>query len=70
MDSGGANRFRAGGAQIRPEGRRHFAAAPLLPYHCKKCRYSVCLYQKETNAAKKGAAERYADQRNRSDRIR
>ena len=55
MDSGGTNRFRAGGAQITPEGRRQFAVAPLLPYHCKKRRYSLCLYQKETNAAKKGA---------------
>ncbi len=29
MDSGGTNRFRSGDAQIRPEGRRLFTAAPL-----------------------------------------
>ena len=36
MDSGGANRFRAGGAQITPEGRRHFRRCPLFAVSLQK----------------------------------
>ena len=62
MDSGGTNRFHAGGAQIRPKGRRQFAAAPpFCRIIAKNAGTRYAYIKEETNAAKKGAAGRYAD---------